>query len=285
MVEVVTSYNEILDKLYQNPCMLLAGGTDLMVKHRRDAQLTPDLDEHVLLIHQCSELQYVIEDVQGIHIGSLTRLEDLLTHPLIPQILKDAIAEMASVAIRNVATLGGNIGNASPAGDSLPVLYVLNAQIVLDSVEGERIIPIEEFILGPGQTCRNKNELIKEIIIEHETKPYLYKKIGSRKADTISKLSFAGMYQLEDGHVSDIRVAFGAVFKTIVRNREVESKVVELLNSVTDYTKVNMKTINEIVALYEPLIVPIDDQRSSKEYRKKISKQVLIAFLKGIGGD
>lgn len=283
MVTNCSKYQEILDKLYEGPCTLLAGGTDIMVRHRRDAMLTPAIDGDILLIHRCQELQYIREEKDGVHIGSMTRLEDMLHHPLIPQILKDAIYEMASVAIRNVATIGGNIGNASPAGDSLPVLYLLNTELVLASVEGERVVAIEDFIIGPGQIDLKSIELIKEIRIERHNQPHMFKKIGSRKADTISKLSFAGSYKIENNQVIDLRLAFGAVYKTIVRNRALEQKAILALNQGNaDSLEV---VIQEILDDYSPLILPIDDQRSSKEYRKEVTIQVLKAFCESLGGE
>ncbi|MCK5761743.1 MAG: FAD binding domain-containing protein, partial [Candidatus Izimaplasma sp.] len=195
-------------------------------------------------------------------------------HELTPALLVEAIEIMASPAIRNMATIGGNIGNASPAGDSLPVFYVLNALVVLKSVESVREVPIEELITGPGRKAMQKNEMIVEIKVPiNGFTATSFNKVGGRKADAISKISFAGVTKIKNNLVQDFRVAFGAVGPTVVRKTNLEANIIGL--TVEDL-KLN---IQEILNEYSEYIRPIDDQRSNKEYRKTVAVNLLKSFI------
>jgi CO/xanthine dehydrogenase FAD-binding subunit len=228
----------------------------------------------------------------------MTRLENLIHNPLVYVPLKTAIEEMASPAIRHVATIGGNIGNASPAGDTLTILYVYNTIVVLESVDGLRKVPIDEYIIGPGQTTKRDNELIKEIIMKDvDYKGFYYEKVGGRRSDAISKLSFIGLYSRdEQGIINDIRIAFGSVFKTVVRSRTLEKKLIKAVNEEEAKLLKNERlsriidliseySIQTVIDKYDKRIVPIDDQRSNAKYRKACSISLLKSFLNMIGGD
>lgn len=297
MVIIPNNYDEALEALNQSELGIIAGGTDVMVKKRNWSGLAPKLDSDTLCVFHLSELQFIKSQDDGLHIGSMTRLEDLLHSEQTPLPLKTCILEMASPGIRHVGTIGGNIGNASPAGDSLPILYVYDTVVVLESISGVRSVPIEDFIVGPGRTTRLPNELIKEIIMKDiDYKGFYYEKVGGRRSDAISKLSFVGLYNRDKtGTVIDLRVAFGAVYKTIVRNRELEKQLIVAINQeeirndgetlssmisiISDYT------ISSCVKRYEEIIQPIDDQRSNAKYRKACSISLLKSFINMIGGD
>jgi len=185
------------------------------------------------------------------------------------------IAEIASPAIRNLATIGGNICNASPAGDTLPPLYVMNARVVLSSFTSEREMKIMDFIKGPGSTDLKEEELLKEIIIPVEFfNIVFYRKVGTRKANSLSKVSFAGVARLDDGIIKDIRISFGAVAPTPLRAPEIEEEIIGK-NKVKIIAK-----IPDILEKYARIIRPIDDQRSTARYRKTISLKILEYFLK-----
>ena len=271
---IPSTYNEALELLDKNEMILMAGGTDLMVKKRNWAGLSPIFDKDVLFISELKELKYIKKKGGFIHIGAMTTLEEILTHKDIPEILKKTILLMASPGIRHIATLGGNIGNASPAGDSLPVLYILDAKIVVDGKGTERMVPIEEFILGPGKVALDGRELIKEIIINDVRFDMIhYEKIGGRKSDAISKVSFAGGVLCRKGRVDEFRCAFGAVAPTVVRSRAIEE-------SVRGTACEDIEKMKEIIKKkYSELIRPIDDQRSTAVYRKKVCMNLLDRFL------
>ena len=268
---------EALTILDKNDCYIMAGGTDLMVvKHQRSG-LVPNFDKNVCYVANLKELQYIFEDEQGVHIGAGTKYVDILASEIVPELIKQIVEEIASPNIRNMATMAGNIANASPAGDSIVGLYLLDAQLELASVKGSRMMPVQDFIFGVRKIHREKNELIKEIFIPHHDDLNTYwKKVGSRAAESISKITFAGGYELEGNIVKDLRMAFGSVNITVVRNREIEEKYIgmtieELHNN-----------IDNIVNDMSKFIKPITDQRSTKEYRFKVATNILKDFLKCI---
>lgn len=268
------TYKEALELLNGNDFQIISGGTDLMVQNSSWAETLPSFKVDLLFVLNLPELNYIKEEDGFVKIGANITLEDIQDSKLCPPLLKEAIGIMASPAIRNIATLAGNIGNASPAGDSLPVLYALNALVVLESVDGIRELPIEKTILGPRRTALNKNEIIKEIKIPVETfTSYRFDKVGGRRADAISKISFACASVVKGGKLKDLRLTFGAVGPVIVRKTELENKYIDL-----SVAEVKGK-VKEIVADYEPFITPIDDQRSNKEYRKVVALNLLEDFI------
>jgi len=283
------TFHEALALKSKKQLLIIAGGTDLMVKKRSWSNLAPTFSEDVLFVGQLEELNY-IHRVQGengskIHIGATMTLEDLLQHEDTPEILRKALEVMASPAIRHTGTLAGNIGNASPAGDSLPVLYLLNAEIVLTSNKGERVLPIEEFILGPGKTAIESDEIIEEIKLDDvDFTTIYYKKVGGRKADAISKVCFAGCGISVNGQITDMRVAYGAVGPTIVRVKTLEEQFVKSQKEVAISKEgISKDAIHkEILEAYKGYIKPIDDQRSKAVYRKQIALNLLGDFLSTI---
>ena len=255
----------------------IAGGTDLMVRYRRGSGIPPQFDFPVMLIGKIDALRYIEVSADNIRIGSATTLTEIFRNEDVPQILKLAVGEMASPAIRNVATIGGNIGNASPAGDTLPPLYILDAKIVLKNLNGEREVPIEDFITGPGQTILRSDEIIYEVTIPigNFDKIY-YRKIGTRKALALSKVSFSAAVNYRGDVIDDMRFAFGAVAPVVIRSREIEG---EFKNITFDELK---NRAGEIAQKYSPLINPIDDQRSTAEYRRKVSLRLLKFFIQNV---
>jgi CO/xanthine dehydrogenase FAD-binding subunit len=271
---IPVSLNEALDFLNERPFKIMAGGTDLMVQRRAWSQTPPEFNEDVLYIFNLEELKYIKEEDGYIVIGSTTPVEDLLYNDLTPNLLKEAIGIMASPALRHMATIAGNIGNASPAGDTLPILYALDALIVLQSVEGARELPINEVITGPRRHVIKQNEIIKEIKIPISVfTDSVFEKVGGRQADAISKVSFTGAVNIKDDKVIDLRIAFGAVSATILRRKEIEEKYVGLTKEEL------IGKVEEIVNDYDPFVRPIDDQRSNKEYRKTVALNLLRNFI------
>ncbi len=275
MVEhyIPTTLAEALQIRKDHAVTIIAGGTDLMVQRRTWANTPPKFSATMNIMH-LDELHYIHDKQECIAIGATTSLTDVMNHPATPELLRKAIAEMASPALRNIATLAGNIGNASPAGDSLPVLYVLGAHVVMKSVSQQRVVPIEHVITGVRQTIIQPDELITEIRIPLE--PFTtsrFVKVGGRKADAISKVSFAGLARIENGVVNDIRIAFGAVAPTVVRSIDIEASLRH--RTVTSL----QEEINEICTEYVEWIRPIDDQRSNRVYRKNVTVNLLKDFI------
>jgi CO/xanthine dehydrogenase FAD-binding subunit len=230
-----------------------------------------------LFLNQISELDYIESKTGYLEIGATCSLEKILEYPETPEMLKRIILEMASPAIRHQGTLAGNIANASPAGDSLVGLYLYDAEVILRSVRAMRIITVADFITGVRKIDLKSDELIEMVRIPiHNFTKESYTKVGPRKSDAIAKVAFAGATTIFEGRLVDIRFAFGAVYKTVLRSRKIESsliglKVKELLQKKT-----------EIVAAYKDLLQPIDDQRSNKTYRLEVALNLLSRFIEDI---
>ena len=266
--------HEALQMKNDNPsALLITGGTDAMVAKKSC--------EQIIFLNNIQDIKKVIDCGEYISIGAGACYVSLISNPLVPEILKNAMRTIGSPAVRSAGTVAGNICNASPAGDTIPVLYALGAEVVLSSIEENEIvsrrIPINKFILGIRNIDIKENEILTEIDIPKQSyqvfsKVY-YEKVGARRAEAISKLSFVGMYQIVDEKISDLRIAFGSVGVTALRFEEIEKKLIG-------------KTINEMMLIKEDIVEeymehihPIDDQRSTAEYRCQICRNLLNDFL------
>ena len=271
------SLEEALNMLANDNCYIMSGGTDLMVQKHVSSGLLPSFEKSVLYVMNIKELDYIkLDENNDIHIGATTRYVELENSPLIPQIYKDVIKEIASPNIRNMATMVGNICNASPAGDSLVPLTLLDAKVVLSSIRGKRTVLVRDFILGVRKIDKKEDEMVTEIILKAQELNYFWKKVGSRKAESITKVSMLGAYKIDRGIIKDFRVAFGSVSIKVVRNLEIEKK----------YQNISVKDldIENVIKDYSRLVTPITDQRSNKEYRHKVAMNLLRKFLLEIKG-
>ena len=274
---VPKNLKDALEFLANHDAYIMAGGTDLMVQKHKSSGLLPNLERDTIYIMGLKELDYIkVDSERNIHIGAITRYSELLKSALIPEPFKQVIREIASPNIRNMATLVGNIANASPAGDSLVPLNLYDASIVLASKKGSRTVLVSDFIQGYRKTDHHIDELITEVIIPHLDLNISYRKVGSRKAETITKVSFMGGYKVDHGMIQELRIAFGSVAEKIVRSLEIEQK----------YSKISVNElrarVDDIINEYDWIVTPITDQRSTKEYRKKVAFNLLRAFLKSI---
>ena len=275
---IPSNLNEALEILSKHNCFILAGGTDLMVRKHISTGVLPHFEKDILYVMDLKELDYInLDSDKNIHIGASTRFIEIEESPLVPEIYKKVIREIASPNIRNMATMAGNIANASPAGDSIVPLVLNDADVVLVSVNGERTISVNDFILGVRKIDRKPDEMIKEIVLKPQELNYFYKKVGSRKAESITKVSFLGAYRVEDGIIKDFRIAFGSVAIKVVRNTKVEKKYIG--------KSVKELKVNQVVQDYAKLIAPITDQRSNKEYRHKVAMNLLKKFLVDLKGE
>ena len=274
---VPANLKEALEMLSKHNCYIMSGGTDLMVQKHVSTGLLPSFDKDVIYVMNLKELDYVKKDDNGnIRIGATTRFTDIEKSPLVPEIYKIVIKEIASNNIRNMATMSGNIANASPAGDSLVPLVLNDASVILSSVDGNREVPVKDFVLGVRKIDRKQNEMIIEIVLKPQELSYFYRKVGARKAESITKVSLMGGYKIENGIIKDLRIAFGSVSIKVVRSLENENK----------YTgqKVKELNIDSMIEDYSPLVTPITDQRSNKEYRHKVAMNLLRKFLEEVKG-
>jgi len=266
-----------LKALAQQACTVMAGGTDQMVQRARGFALAPEFDKPLLFIDHLEELKKIFIENDEIHIGAAAILTDIVENDIIPKVFREMVQKMASPPTRNMATLAGNICNASPAGDTLPYLYAVDAKIVLQSAKGSRTVAIDEFIVGLKKTCLRSDELVTDIVIPSKVFEHnYYRKLGQRKGMSLTKASMLGMADIKDGKVTDIRIAFGSVSAQIVRSENIERKLVN--RTVEDLNN----NISTILGEYDPLITPIDDARSTAKYRKVVSLRMIKDFIESL---
>jgi xanthine dehydrogenase FAD-binding subunit len=265
---------EALEILSKQACTIMAGGTDLMVQRARGFAIAPDFEKPLLFIDHLSELKKIFIENGEIHIGACAILSDMMQDDNIPDVFKEIIGQMASPPTRNMATIAGNICNASPAGDTLPYLYAVDAKVKLQSIDKTRTMPIDEFILSPKKTCLRPDELLTDIIIpDKEFGLNYYRKVGQRKGMSLTKVSLLGLGEIQDNKIFDIRITLGSVAAGIVRSPEAEKL---MIGKNTNEMK-NM--LDVVLKKYDNVIRPIDDSRSTALYRKKASLRLIKHFL------
>lgn len=256
---------------------ILAGGTDLTPQ----SQSGKIKIKHTLMnIRHIAELTGITLEGNEIRIGALTTITEIMDHALVKQhlpVLAEACDHFASDQIRNVGTLGGNICNASPAGDTLIPLLVLDATVELASMPEAGLyrhrMPLSEFIVGPGKTRRSSCELVTGICIPLPGPGHVarFHKFGTRPALDISTISIGIAGTLKQGILSNVRVAFGAVAPTPVR--------AALTEQALEGQRLDAATIEKVAAVARDEVKPIDDVRASAWYRKEmihnITKRIL----------
>lgn len=253
---------DALVALNEKQWKIIAGGTDLLVK-MKDRMIDP---QAILDISGLEEMRYIEFEKGFIRIGGLTTHSDIESSVLL-QTFARALVEGASVVgspqIRNRGTIGGNLVNASPAGDTIPPLYVLDAEILVASIQGSRWIKIIDFFLGPGKTVILPNEILLEIRFKAREERFYsgFERLGSRKALAISKVSVAFSAVISnDGFLSDVRVSLGAVAPTVIRSHSAEVFLEGRSPSKELFTEASEKVMADAK--------PITDIRSNEEYRK-----------------
>jgi CO/xanthine dehydrogenase FAD-binding subunit len=244
------------------------GGTDLMVRYRGYSGTGPTMPGPVLFLDAIEELQSIEVSDAAVTIGAAVTMTEMLEDPHIPALLRDAVKLIAAPGIRNRATLAGNVCNASPAGDTIPPLYVHDAEVVLTSVFGNRRVPIMNFFTGPGATVLAADEILTAITVPVLPEGcWYYRKVGTRKANALSKISAAGYARVEKGAVTDFRFSIGAVAPTVIRLSEAE----RLVLAGSERTAV--------IEAAAAVIRPIDDQRSTAAYRRGVALNSFAEFL------
>ena len=247
---------------------ILAGGTDLMPQ-KNAGRLKPQ--RTLMNIRGIAELRGIAQSAGELHIGALATIAELLDDPRVQRhlpALAEACDHFASDQIRNVATLGGNICNASPAGDTLVPLLVFDARVDLvsrlDDKLFKRSIPIGEFFIGPGKTRRSPGELVAGVSIPLPPENHLSRffKFGARPALDIATISIGFGAMLQDGVLSKVHVAFGAVAATPVRAFHTEAAL--------EGKRLDAATIAAAASIARDEVTPIDDVRGSAWYRKEM---------------
>jgi len=224
-------------------------------------------ESRFLDLSHLNALRYIKTERDGrIHIGAGTTYGDCARDRRLRKdagILLEAIETIGAPPLRNIATVAGNLGNASPAGDAIPPLFVLDATVALESISGRRTVPIEEFFSGYRKTVRQPNELIREITFSPVRRGEIafFKKLGLRRANAISVANVALWAKLEAGRVSEARIALGAVAPTVIRARRAETMLTG--------TPLTTDKIMEVAKTCAQETRPITDIRASASYRRQ----------------
>ncbi len=249
-----------------------AGGTDLMVllesgklQHR-----------NYINIWQLDELRKIEVSYKDVTLGALTTYTDVQSNPVLRSefpMLCQAASETGGLAIQNRGTLGGNIVNASPAADSPPALLAYDAEIELTSRAGSRWVSYQGFHTGYKQMQIQPTELLTRIRVPRQTTNcfHYYRKVGTRKAQAISKVCFAAVGWKENGRISNLRMVLGSVAPIVVRCVQTENALKgRALDNMT--IKVGRESLMREIR-------PIDDIRSTAAYRLRVATNLLEDFL------
>lgn len=261
-----SSLKEALTILQEDPGISpLAGGTDLLIQikeNQRSVHAVMSL-KRVREVHEC-KYNGLLSIGSAVTVGQVardTRIQQEFTA------LAVSAGLIGSVQIQNMATVGGNICNASPSADTAPALLALDAQVVIASVQAEHTLPIEEFFIAPGKTILQPGELLKVIQLpqlEAHSGSFYYRHTPRARMD-IAVVGVAAMLTLDEkGTISKARIALGAVAPTPIRALEAESELVGESPSEELFTQAAEVAMKEAI--------PIDDLRGSAEYRRHLVK-------------
>jgi CO/xanthine dehydrogenase FAD-binding subunit len=276
-LEAPRTLAEALQRLASEPGAWkpFAGGTDLMVlleagklSHRK-----------FLSIWKLPELRGVTVTPTHVTLGALTTYSEIRRHPILAQefpLLSRAAAETGSVATQNRGTIGGNIANASPAADSPPALLVYDAELELVSARGTRWVPYQGFWTGYKKIAIADDELIRGIRMAREKSGWsqFYRKVGTRRAQAISKVCFAGSGYLQAGRVMDVRIALGSVAPVVLRAVETEKSL-----RGEELSPAIVRAAQDTLA---GEIAPISDMRSTAHYRLRVAQNLLAEFCESL---
>ena len=255
-----------------------AGGTDLMVlleagklEHRK-----------FFSIRHLAELRGVGESDGRVRVGALTSYTDVRRSEVLGRhfpMLGQAARETGGIAIQNRGTVGGNIANASPAADTPPALLAYGAEVELVSSAGTRRVPYEEFHTAYKRTVMRGDELIAAVLLPRpaEGARHFYRKVGTRRAQAISKVCFAALAEVEGDALRKVRVALGSVAPVVLRCRKTEG--------VLGGRRLDAGLTESAAAELAREITPIDDVRSTARYRTRVAQNLLAEFLSSLSGE
>lgn len=264
-----TSLDEALNLLskHSDEAKIMAGGTSLTTLLKQSL-IAPT---HIISLHKLPNLNSIEFSEDTLHIGGLVTQRQIELSELVQKhspILSDAYRRVATVRIRNVATVGGGIAQADPAMDPPPSLLILNASVTATSSKGSRTLPINEVYADYYETTLEPNEIITQIHVPAQPSGsnWTYIKYLPRTQDDYATVSVAAIGKIVDGSVADIRVALGAVSSTAIRANAVEEALLGMQQS--SITQEKLKEISQNVA---GIVDPTDDPRGSAWYKKDMS--------------
>jgi len=242
----------------------LAGGTDLFC-YLRDGLIETE-NSIFVDVARLQELSGIAEEENHLRIGAGVTFAEISTNSLIKKwapVLAIAANTIGTPQIRNRATIGGNIANASPAGDSLPALAVQEAELELNKFGQKRIVKLLDIFIGPKKTNLANGELITAVRIPKKNGwKGNFQKIGGRRSHIISKASIAVYLRTENSVIKDINIALGAVAPTVVLATSAARVLID--------QPINQNTIQKAIAALAEVARPVDDFRSSAAYRQRV---------------
>ncbi|HZS07135.1 MAG TPA: xanthine dehydrogenase family protein subunit M [Blastocatellia bacterium] len=252
---------------------VIAGGTDLMVlmnAHLLDAA-------EFLDIWGVDELRGIADEGDALRIGALTTYTQLIGSPLVRRhvpILVDASRTIGAIQIQNRGTIGGNVVNASPAGDSLPVLAAFDAEVEIGSARGLRHVAFNQFYTGYRRTVLEADELVTAVRVPKlgEGERAFFCKVGTRRAQAISKIVMAAKAKWADGVIASVSIALGSVAPTVICATRTE----RLLAGAP----LTPELAEQARQLISQEVSPITDLRSTEHYRRSVTGNVLMKFLR-----
>ncbi len=252
-----------------------AGGTDLMVL----LEAGKLAQKNFLNIWNLPELRGIVVSADYVELGALTTYTEVRRHQVLARefpLLTRAAAETGSIATQNRGTLGGNIANASPAADSPPALLVYDAEIEIVSASGQRWIPYHGFHSGYKQMDLQPSELIRRIRLPRNKNGWkqYFRKVGTRRAQAISKICFAAAARMDAHKIADVRIVLGSVAPTVLRALRAE----EALRGRTPEREI-VKAAQDALA---GEIAPIDDIRSTVSYRRAVARNLFAEFIESL---
>jgi CO/xanthine dehydrogenase FAD-binding subunit len=262
-----TSLADALRMLHdEGPLTPLAGCTDLYVA----LNFGTLADQRFLDLWRLDALRTIARRGDLLSIGALATHTDLVRSPLVRArlpMLAAAAREIGGVQIQNRGTIGGNVANASPAGDTLPVLAAADAVVVLRSARETRRVSFTDFYTGYRRTVRRPDELIVAFEIPRVDGRQWFRKVGTRAAQAISKVVMAGIVARRGRADRAVRIALGSVAPTVVRARATEAAIA---------AGASIDTAQQTLVAE---ISPIDDIRSDAEYRRRVAANLLARML------
>ena len=264
---------ELLSRIEEPGARILCGGTDLVVKMRAGA-----IDPQVLLdISNTEDLRGIEENNDRVTIGSATTVSEIIADPVIARklpLLQTVLRSLGSTQIRNRATLGGNLVNASPAADSAIPLLLYQAKVNISGAGGDRTIEIEDFLVSPGKTSLKDGEFVYSVSIPISSvtfKPFFHK-VGRRKAMIIAIASLGALVSMKDAKIDEIRLAVGSVAPRPIRLRKLEREFTG--------KAVTQSLIEEAKVAATSAVSPIDDVRASANYRREVIGELVARVLR-----
>lgn len=254
---------------------LVAGGTDLVVEQQRGIKSARHLIDLSALE---DELKYVRREGETFKLGALATHNDVIASAdlrveALP--LVQACMEVGAPQIRTRATVVGNLVTASPANDTITPLLAMDARLLLSSVGGERVVPLAEFYSGFRQTVLRPGEIVREIRFDGlRQRRGIFLKLGLRRAQAISVVNIALILEIDGSRISDARVALGCVAPTVIRMEAVERLLCE--------ARLDDRTIRRVATEASQQIAPIDDVRSSAQYRRNAVSALVTQALETV---